>query len=287
MALDWDLLRVALAIGRTGSLAGAAALLEIDQSTVSRKLMRLEEQLEATLFVRSPGGLSPSEAGQNVVAKAAEIERQVNALDDSLTTDARAAAGLVRVLGNGWVLNLLARHVFPRLLHANPQVNLRLIHLLPKAQARGEATVSLWFEAEPRTGEFKIPLGEVDYGVFIPRDRENDEELPWLSFYDEDSPQRAPVHHLMAAVKPGQKNLHMSSTDARDLLAGVEQGVGRAILPICLAELSDRVRRKEPGRAVFRRPMFLHLHPDTVQTRRVQVVSQEIRSRFAAVFSRP
>ena len=96
MALDWDLLRVALAIGRTGSLAGAAALLEIDQSTVSRKLMRLEEQLEATLFVRSPGGLSPSEAGQNVVAKAAEIERQVNALEDSLTTDARAAAGLVR-----------------------------------------------------------------------------------------------------------------------------------------------------------------------------------------------
>ncbi len=46
--MDWDNARIFLAIGRAGTLRGAAALLRIDQATCGRRLAALESSLGAT-----------------------------------------------------------------------------------------------------------------------------------------------------------------------------------------------------------------------------------------------
>src|SRR5882757_581770 len=43
--IDWDQVRVFLAVARAGQLAGAAARLGLDISTVSRRIDRLESEL--------------------------------------------------------------------------------------------------------------------------------------------------------------------------------------------------------------------------------------------------
>ncbi|MBH1996798.1 MAG: LysR family transcriptional regulator, partial [Burkholderiales bacterium] len=43
--MDWDNARIFLAIGRAGTLRGAAALLGIDQATCGRRLAALESSL--------------------------------------------------------------------------------------------------------------------------------------------------------------------------------------------------------------------------------------------------
>ena len=72
--MNWDDLKVALAVGRTGSLSRAALQLGVNQSTATRRLVALEAQVGKTLFVRSQAGLTPTEAGRIAIARAGDVE---------------------------------------------------------------------------------------------------------------------------------------------------------------------------------------------------------------------
>src|SRR5690606_32675038 len=59
MAMDrinWDNLRLFLAVVRAQSAQEAARRMEVDHSTITRRLHRLEKELGAQLFERTPAG---------------------------------------------------------------------------------------------------------------------------------------------------------------------------------------------------------------------------------------
>ncbi|WP_434299787.1 LysR family transcriptional regulator [Corallococcus exiguus] len=71
--LDVRDLRVVLALAAAGTTARAAAALHLTQPAVSRALLAAEERLGARLFDRTPRGLVPTPAGQELVAGATRI----------------------------------------------------------------------------------------------------------------------------------------------------------------------------------------------------------------------
>lgn len=73
--MNWDDVRIFLAIQRAGTLRGAAQELAIDQTTVSRRLTGLERALGSRLFLRTTGGLALTDIGQNVLHMAEDMER--------------------------------------------------------------------------------------------------------------------------------------------------------------------------------------------------------------------
>ncbi|KTT12256.1 LysR family transcriptional regulator, partial [Pseudomonas parafulva] len=73
--MNWDDIRIFLAVHRAGTLRAAAKALGIDQTTVGRRLAGLEQTLSSRLFLRSTGGLALTTTGQQLVQKAEEMER--------------------------------------------------------------------------------------------------------------------------------------------------------------------------------------------------------------------
>src|SRR5581483_9555967 len=73
-ALDWEQIRLFLAVIRERSLAGAAQRLGLDVSTVSRRLDRLEDQVGAPLFDRTRDGTEPTLLAEQLVPHAEEME---------------------------------------------------------------------------------------------------------------------------------------------------------------------------------------------------------------------
>jgi DNA-binding transcriptional LysR family regulator len=61
--MDWGDLRYLLAIARAGTLSGAARRLEVNQTTVSRRLAAAETALASRLFDRVDGKFVPTENG--------------------------------------------------------------------------------------------------------------------------------------------------------------------------------------------------------------------------------
>lgn len=66
--LDWDDLRFFLAVAATGSLSAAARELNVNTTTVLRRIANLEEALDARLFERLRSGytLTRSREGKNL-----------------------------------------------------------------------------------------------------------------------------------------------------------------------------------------------------------------------------
>jgi DNA-binding transcriptional LysR family regulator len=72
--LDWEQVRLFLAVVRERSLAGAAVRVGLDVSTVSRRLDRLEEHIGAPLFDRTREGTEPTSLAEQIVTHAEEME---------------------------------------------------------------------------------------------------------------------------------------------------------------------------------------------------------------------
>src|SRR3546814_9628133 len=89
------------------------------------------------------------------MAQAVEGERRSERLKEAVLPPREGPAGIVRLLGNAWTLDRLARTVMAPFLAAHPRLDLRIVTLTPRSPIRGEASLSLWFEAEPRESEFR------------------------------------------------------------------------------------------------------------------------------------
>jgi len=284
MALNWDDLKVLLAVSRAGSLSGAAQLLGIDQATASRRLAALEADLGAILFARARTGLTPTEAGEAAVARALEIEARTLRLHEEVANTGKGAAGLVRIIGNPWTLMRLSEHGLPGLLHRHPELDIRTIGTFQyRSIARGETAIALWFEVPPADTAFAIKLGDVPYAIYAPAGADPS-RLGWVSFWDDDAPRRAPIRWIEKVRKPGEA-LRVTATDSSVLLGAIRAGLGKGLLPMCLAEGDPRLVRVMAGAPELTRALHLHAHPDTVQTARIQAVMSWLRDCFARVYS--
>lgn len=93
--LDWEDIRVFVALARHGSLSGAARALSVTHATISRRIQSLERTLEERLVDRRPDGYVLTSAGTKVLAAACEMESAAAKLSRGGTDD--SPRGLVRV----------------------------------------------------------------------------------------------------------------------------------------------------------------------------------------------
>jgi DNA-binding transcriptional LysR family regulator len=96
-ALHWDDVRLFLALCRSSTVGSAARVLGIDASTVSRRLMLLEEAVKATLFDRGRDGITPTKAAEDLMPVAEEIEAVIRRFTTAAEGLEREIEGLVRL----------------------------------------------------------------------------------------------------------------------------------------------------------------------------------------------
>jgi DNA-binding transcriptional LysR family regulator len=96
-ALQWDDVRLFLALCRARTVGSAAAKLGVDASTVSRRLVALEEAMDATLFERGRDGVSATKAAEDLLPVAEEIEQAMLRFTNAAEGLEREVAGLVRM----------------------------------------------------------------------------------------------------------------------------------------------------------------------------------------------
>ncbi len=95
--LDWNLLRVYIAIVHHGGISRAAERIHLSQPAVSQSLKRLESHLGLRLIERNARKFEITDAGKSVYVKALEIYNQVSRLGET-ATDQDQVIGTVRLL---------------------------------------------------------------------------------------------------------------------------------------------------------------------------------------------
>jgi len=112
--MNWDDFRYFAAVARAGSVRGAAGELQVNPSTVTRRLEALESRLGVSLFLRTNAGLQITAEGADVAQQIDALGEQLSQLDAQLQGLNQRLAGKIRlavpdVLAVGFVLADLAQ----------------------------------------------------------------------------------------------------------------------------------------------------------------------------------
>ncbi len=280
--MDWNNLKVALAISRTGSLTRAAQVLGVDTSTAGRRLSSLEADLGVPLFVRTKAGFALTDAGQSAIDRVMVVQNQISSLVDEVTESKEGPVGTVRLIANCWIIKRLTETAVSDFLQTNPLIDLRTLTRPPDNLVRSGASLSLWFETEPKDGAFTIALGKIPYAVYRSREAEHDVE-GWVAFQDELSTFPL-LERANRRLRQRSKDMRFTASDAQILMTAVGVGLGNGLLPMCIAGQDERLVRVSNGDPELERTLYIHAYHDTVQTLRIQATIKWLRESFERVF---
>lgn len=129
MTPHWDDIRIFLAVARSESLSGAGRILRIDPATVGRRIARLEEELGAPLFAKSPTGYVLSEAGQRLMGPALRAETAMQEAAEEMAGQAGGIAGQIRIGAPDGCANFLLPQVCAAIGAQNPDLEIQIVAL--------------------------------------------------------------------------------------------------------------------------------------------------------------
>ncbi|MGG7569360.1 LysR substrate-binding domain-containing protein [Streptomyces sirii] len=124
--MELRLLGYAVAIAQEGSISGAARRLHLTQPTLSRQLQEMERQLGVKLFAREGRGLTPTQAGQVLVRRAATVLAEAEAALTDVRLAGQGMAGRLVVTFAGSGINGPLGAALGRVRRELPRVHLQL-----------------------------------------------------------------------------------------------------------------------------------------------------------------
>jgi DNA-binding transcriptional LysR family regulator len=116
-----------ISVFEAGSFSVAARRLNVGQPAVSKAIVRLEQQLNTRLLLRSTHGLRPTEAGQQLYLRAKHILHEVAETESAVSGVAEVLTGRLRVASSAVFSRLIELPDLSRFLHDNPELAMDLL----------------------------------------------------------------------------------------------------------------------------------------------------------------
>lgn len=286
--MDWDDLKVVLALHRRGSARGAAQELGVSNSTVTRRLDDLEQQLRARLFDRTPDGYRITAAGEVLLPSAEHVEELLVAAERRIAGGDQHLEGSIRltapdVAGMGFLVRRLAAFS-----EEYPGIELELMPSYDTLDlSRREADIAIRvLPAGSRPPEYLIGryLAPLTASAYVHRDLLNPE-------HPED------VSHLgwIGKHPAGQEETWLSQTDfpglpvrhailnVNLLVEAVRCRMGMAFMP-CFAAYADDEIVRVPGASILHQSdMWVLTHKDLRVSARMRKLREVIAEEFARI----
>ena len=240
--IDWQDMRVFLALGRHGSLSAAARALAVNHATIARRVQSLEEALGEKLVERRPEGYVLTSAGTQVLAAASDMEAAAQTLGRGEGDG--APRGLVRVnaspgLAHGFLVRRMAEIplAFPGL-DIDLATDLRSVSL-----ERRETDIAIRLN-RPHDGDLLakhlVTLGFGFYGTAEACDRVESGAEPHFIGFDEVNAY-VPEAVWLAQQFPRARWVFRTSNQVAQATAA-RSGVGLALLPHYIGRTDPALR---------------------------------------------
>ncbi|MEO9575466.1 MAG: LysR family transcriptional regulator [Tateyamaria sp.] len=127
MDVAWDDLRTVLMLVRHRSLAGAAAALGLNYTTVARRIRRAEEASGQLLFERLPDGYRPTATAHLLAEHAAQMEKAEHSLKRQLQGAETELSGRLTITAPQLLIASFLAPVIDQFTKAYPLIELRIL----------------------------------------------------------------------------------------------------------------------------------------------------------------
>ncbi|MFO7306237.1 MAG: LysR family transcriptional regulator [Gammaproteobacteria bacterium] len=277
--MEWGDLQYILAVADTGSLAGAAAVLRVNRTTVLRRIRSFEQRNGIRLFDRLPSGYALTPAGERLLAAARELEHTILTLERKLAGVDQRAEGTVHLTTTDTLLASILPPYLRDFREAHPGILLDVSVSNTLANlTRREAEVAIRPVIAPPESLVGRRIGSVAFAVYAsPRYAGADDPSKPLHEHAWLAPSAALAHTSVArwmsdAIPQARRVAHLDSLLGMKELCAT--GAGLAALPCYLGDTDSRLVRVRPPMKEMTTALWVLTHRDLTRTTRFRLFMQ-------------
>ncbi len=261
MMIGWDYWQTLLAVFRGGNYAQAAKALNIDPTTVGRRVKMLERHMGSTLFIRDEGRLYPTTQCESLLTHLEEaFESLRNAENTSEVGDRGMMWRLVRMTAPPFMINNIYSRAIPQL-HETRRMQLELIGTGNNLNlTRREADIAIRIQDHTSSTNFDThsvmaeKIGELNFAVYRQKGQFAD-ELAWAGLTEShiSTTGTRAMHKLV-----GKQGLQyrVSHFDALENI--LSSGAARGLIPCFMADQNPNLMRQ--GAVILKQPLWMLYH---------------------------
>lgn len=284
--LAWSDLQVFLAVCERGSIGAAAQALQVNHSTVLRRIAALEKSLAVRLFDRLPRGYVLTSHGQALAAAVAGIPEQVDAAQRRLSGADLALSGTIRLTAPDTLIQSMLLPLLAEFRRLHPQVRLEVIagnSFLNLTQR--EADVAVRGSNRPpenligrKAGVLRTALyASREYLASIGRDA-TDADWRWVG-HDGAIAQLDSAKWIRKHVPDERVVLRVDSLVT--LADAVAAGFGVGWMPCPLAEARGGLEQLRAPPADLDTQVWVLTHPDLKRVARIRALTEFLHARLS------
>lgn len=282
---NWDDFRIFLGVARAESALEAAQSLGLDQSTISRRLYRLEKEMGAKLFDRSPQGHKLTTAGHRLLDHVEKLESTFTDVEADVSGDSVELTGEIRL---GATEAFGSYFLAPHLAHfctLHPAITVDLLPMprnfnLSKREADASVTIerptAASFVTSRLTDYRLLPYATLDYLRSHPSIRKVDDLIHhrWIDYVDDliFTDQQLSLQKWLPSAKP-----FLRSTSVIAQFQAVLSGLGIAVLPCFLGNVNPNLMPVLPTKIDITRTFWMVTPRERRELARVRALWDYLR----------
>lgn len=288
--MNWDTIKLFLALYRNGSARAVAEANLLSPSTVTRRISDLEKQLGVKLFARLSSGFQITESGMELLKVALRMESDAFEIERKLTAKKTVMQGAIKITIPYHLMTTPFMRCLNSFTDQHPKVELEVIPSWERFKLdRGEADMAIRLmvkDTPPPEDLIGVKLAEIYSAIYgsveyVARhdlvrkgaDAKSgqfigwDDETPYPDWVKNSAfPQIPARHHFM---------------DPLMQVYAAKAGIGLAMLPCFLCDQEADLVRVPADEKWHRFDIWLLSHPDLRETIRFRELRRHIRDYFA------
>jgi len=269
-------LSIIAALESAGTFTGAARVLGVAHTTVSRKLKDLEAHFGALLAERRDDGVVLTPEGERLLESARRIEAELAGLERDIAGRDHRLTGHIK-LTTVDALAWLYLPVLTRFRARHPQIEVAVeVGSELRSLSRREAEVALRATNSPDDHLFGRQLGSLDFYPYAHAElASSPDAMPWLEYGNRDCSQ--PASRWLRRTHPTVRPQASVPTPLM-MFRAVDTGLGAGLVPSALADASPALVRlaDEPA---FSIAIWLLTPMELRQTARIRALFDAFQDR--------
>ncbi|MGO8953899.1 MAG: LysR family transcriptional regulator [Rhodomicrobium sp.] len=286
--MNWEDLRHFLALAKTGSFSEAGRRLNVDHTTVARRVAELEAALGLRLIDRLPRAVMLTPDGIRIADLGGRMEEESFAIARAAGSAGPEIAGRVRVSAPPAFASVVIAPGLVMLKQRHPGLAVDLIGEQRVANLdHREAEVALRLSRPTGKQLIARKVGEMAFALYAKAGYAEERAEPdWEFVTHDDLADELPQQRWLNIAAQGRPVVFRAN-DAASLASAARAGMGVALLPLFLGEGDPALAKLPSPKPPPRRDIWMVVHDDLRRAPRIRVVMDFLAGLIAACGKEP
>ena len=289
---NWDDLRVFLEVSKTLNLTRAAEKLGVDQTTVYRRINRLERKLGKKLFNRNGNNYLLTSLGEGLMRKSSQLEDEMSKIDKFLEDDLIELFGTINITTTDVIANVVLPPLLAKFHKLHPQLQLDITvceDFFDMYRREADLAIRSSDSIEPHV--YAVEIGRGAWALYGTKDYlKGKPAVNSPDFFTKNSfiAGSEKIEHTKSnkwlRSKIGEENISLKASSMESVYAAVKAGIGIGLLPCVYKDMDNSLIEISERFNNFGSPIWLITQKELIDTEKMKICIDFFREELGEIF---